>query len=72
MHLEQVVLPVWRDEFGIEVTVLKTEYAGHARDLARTVDLTGYDGLCVIGGDGSGGGGEGAGGGGEGVGGGGE
>ena len=26
--LEQVVLPVWRDEFGIEVTVLKTEYAG--------------------------------------------
>ncbi len=51
--LEQVVLPVWRDEFGIEVTVLKTEYAGHARDLARTVDLTGYDGLCVIGGDGS-------------------
>lgn len=51
--LKEVVLPIWTKEFGIEVTVLETQYAGHARDLARTVDLKGYDGLCVIGGDGS-------------------
>ena len=51
--LDDVVLPIWRDEFGLEATVLATEYAGHARDLARTKDLSGYDGFCVIGGDGS-------------------
>ena len=37
---------------GIQVTVLRTEYAGHAAVYARTVDLDGYDGLLVIGGDG--------------------
>jgi diacylglycerol kinase family enzyme len=51
--LNQVVLPIWKDEFGIEATVLETEYGGHARVYARTVDLKGYDGICVIGGDGS-------------------
>ena len=51
--LEKVVLPIWEQEFGIEATVLKTEYAGHARDYARDQDLQGYDGFCVIGGDGS-------------------
>jgi len=50
--LENVVLPLWKDK-SIEVTVLKTQYAGHARDYAATVPLDGYDGLCVIGGDGS-------------------
>ena len=51
--LNEVVLPIWTNEFGIEVTVLETEYAGHARDYARKVDLEGYDGICIIGGDGS-------------------
>ena len=51
--LDAIVLPIWKNEFGMEVTVLETEYAGHARDYARTVSLEGYDGICVIGGDGS-------------------
>jgi hypothetical protein len=51
--LETVVKPIWEKEFGIEVTVLQTEHAGHAREYAREVDLSGLDGLCVIGGDGS-------------------
>jgi YegS/Rv2252/BmrU family lipid kinase len=35
------------------VTVLHTEYAGHAFDFANTLDFAGYDGLCAIGGDGT-------------------
>ena len=35
------------------VTVLHTEYAGHAFDFAKTLDFVGYDGLCAIGGDGT-------------------
>ena len=38
---------------GHELSILETEYAGHARDLARDLDFDGYDGLIVIGGDGS-------------------
>jgi YegS/Rv2252/BmrU family lipid kinase len=38
---------------GIELDVHRTEHAGHARELARTLDLDGYEGLCVIGGDGT-------------------
>ena len=35
------------------VTVLHTEYPGHAFDFANTLDFAGYDGLCAIGGDGT-------------------
>ena len=38
---------------GTNVTVLHTEYAGHAFDFAKTLDFVGYDGLCAIGGDGT-------------------
>ena len=44
---------VWEREFGIEVLVLETQHAGHARQLARETELEGVDALCVIGGDGS-------------------
>ena len=33
--MEKIVIPIWSDEFGIEATVLKTEYAGHARDIGQ-------------------------------------
>ncbi|MBL7011123.1 MAG: acylglycerol kinase family protein, partial [Candidatus Marinimicrobia bacterium] len=46
------VLPVF-ESAQAEVTVLETEYAGHARDLARDLDIDGYDGFCCIGGDGT-------------------
>ena len=38
---------------GANITVLHTEYAGHAFDFANTLDFIGYDGLCAIGGDGT-------------------
>ncbi len=38
---------------GIELDVHRTERAGHARELARTLDLDGCEGLCVFGGDGT-------------------
>ena len=38
---------------GTDITVLHTEYAGHAFDFANTLDFVGYDGLCAIGGDGT-------------------
>jgi sphingosine kinase len=49
--LEQV-RPVF-DAAGWDLVVRVTEYPGHARELARTLPLDGYDGLCVFGGDGT-------------------
>ena len=46
------VLPIFESE-NAEVTVIETEYAGHARDLAMDIDMTNYDGFCCIGGDGT-------------------
>jgi len=49
--VKQVILPIWRDEFKIQVRVLKTDKAGHAVELARDTDLAGVDGLCILGGE---------------------
>eukprot|EP00164_Ancoracysta_twista_P000289 GFYU01000406.1.p1 GENE.GFYU01000406.1~~GFYU01000406.1.p1 ORF type:complete len:392 (+),score=130.35 GFYU01000406.1:72-1178(+) len=38
---------------GVTVDPLMTKYAGHPEELAREVDLDGYDVYCVIGGDGT-------------------
>ncbi|MFQ6612481.1 MAG: diacylglycerol/lipid kinase family protein [Fidelibacterota bacterium] len=46
------VSPLFK-EADAEITVLETEYAGHAREFAETVDLDGYIGFCAIGGDGT-------------------
>jgi len=46
------VLPIFESE-NAEVTIIETEYAGHARDLTMDVDMTNYDGFCCIGGDGT-------------------
>ena len=46
------VLPIFEGS-NAEVKILETEYAGHARDIAQEIDLTGYDGFCCIGGDGT-------------------
>ncbi len=51
MVLEQVK-PVFAAA-GAELDVRVTEYAGHAREIARTASLEGYSGLCVVGGDGT-------------------
>ena len=46
------VKPIFEDG-GAELTILETEYAGHAREMALEKDFTGYDGFCAIGGDGT-------------------
>ncbi|MBN2807327.1 MAG: diacylglycerol kinase family lipid kinase [Prolixibacteraceae bacterium] len=38
---------------NLALEILATEYAGHGRELANTLPFEGYDGLCVIGGDGT-------------------
>lgn len=49
--LEQVS-PLF-DSMGIALDVRVTDHPGHAREIARSLDLVGVDGLCVIGGDGT-------------------
>ena len=49
--LEQV-RPVF-EKAGAELDVRITEHPGHAGQIARTLDLAGYDGFCLIGGDGT-------------------
>ena len=49
--LEQV-RPVFANA-GAELDEYVTEYSGHATEITRTLDLAGYDGLCLIGGDGT-------------------
>ena len=48
-----VLQPVWGDQYGIEIEVFETEYARHAIQLAKTIDLDSLDGLVICGGDGS-------------------
>ncbi len=38
---------------GAQLDVRVTERSGHAQEIARTMDLDGYAGLCLIGGDGT-------------------
>ncbi|UCD37321.1 MAG: diacylglycerol kinase family lipid kinase [Fidelibacterota bacterium] len=45
------VKPVF-DEAGIKLDIFETEYAGHARDFVRKLDLAEWDAFCAIGGDG--------------------
>ena len=52
LHILEQVLPVF-ESVNAEVTVLKTEYAGHTRDLARETVMSEYNGFCCIGGDGT-------------------
>jgi YegS/Rv2252/BmrU family lipid kinase len=49
--LEQV-RPVFAGA-GAELDVRVTEYSGHTTQIASTLKLAGYDGLCLIGGDGT-------------------
>jgi len=37
----------------IELVIKSTRYAGHARAMINSLDLTGFDGFCAIGGDGT-------------------
>ena len=52
MKILEMVKPIF-DESEVHVDILQTEYAGHANELASTLDFSGYNGLCAIGGDGT-------------------
>jgi YegS/Rv2252/BmrU family lipid kinase len=38
---------------GVQLDVHGTEYAGHAREMINTMDMSNYDGFCAVGGDGT-------------------
>ena len=52
MKILEMVKPIF-DKSEVHVDILQTEYAGHANELAKTLDFSGYNGLCAIGGDGT-------------------
>ena len=52
LSILEKVKPIF-NEGGVELDILETEYAGHARDYANEIDFSGYDALCAIGGDGT-------------------
>ena len=47
-----LVRPVFHDK-GVELTILETEYPGHAQEMINTMDFEDIDGFCAIGGDGT-------------------
>ena len=51
LKILETVRPIF-DKSGAHVDIIQTEYAGHALELANTLNLSGYNGLCAIGGDG--------------------
>lgn len=46
------VIPLF-EKNNIDLTILETEYAGHNKKIAMEVNMSGYDGFCCIGGDGT-------------------
>jgi len=52
MKVLQRVKPVLAAS-GAELEILVTQGPGHAGQIARTLDLSGLDGICVVGGDGT-------------------
>ncbi|MBA65115.1 MAG: hypothetical protein CMG55_04870 [Candidatus Marinimicrobia bacterium] len=51
-HIFDKIKPIFENS-SIKLTILKTEYAGHAFDFANTLDYNSYDAICAIGGDGT-------------------
>jgi len=52
LQILEDIKPVF-SKSGNNLTIKETRYPGHARILANTLELEGYDGLCAIGGDGT-------------------
>ena len=38
---------------GIELEIIETKYAGHAKDIARAMNIEKFESLCLVGGDGT-------------------
>ena len=51
-RLLKQILPVL-EATNVDLTIIETTFAGHANELAYQLDFDGYDGMIVIGGDGT-------------------
>ena len=51
-RLLKQILPVLEAN-NVDLTIIETTFAGHANELAHKLDFDGYDGMIVIGGDGT-------------------
>ena len=51
-RLLKQILPLLESS-NIELNIIETTFAGHGRELANQLDFEGYDGMIVIGGDGT-------------------
>ena len=52
LKIQKKVQPVF-ESVGAELTIINTTHSGHAKELAESLDLNGFDGICPIGGDGT-------------------
>lgn len=52
LHLLEEIRPVL-ESADLELEIIETEFAGHARELVHQLDIDDYEGLIVIGGDGT-------------------
>lgn len=52
LSILEKIKPIF-EKGNLQLHIIETEYAGHGRVLAKTLPYEGYDGLCVIGGDGT-------------------
>jgi YegS/Rv2252/BmrU family lipid kinase len=52
LEILENVKPVFKAG-GIELEVIETKYAGHAKDIARATEIEKFESLCLVGGDGT-------------------
>ena len=52
LKIQEKVQPVFESS-GAELVIINTTHSGHAKELAKSLDFDGFDGICPIGGDGT-------------------
>lgn len=52
LRILKTIKPLF-DNGGIELEIVETKYAGHAKDVAKAMDIDKFEGLCLVGGDGT-------------------
>lgn len=52
LRILETIKPIF-DNGGIELEIIETKYAGHAKDIARAMEIDKFEGLCLVGGDGT-------------------
>ena len=52
LEILENIKPIF-DAGGIELEIIETKYAGHAKDIARAMEIEKFESLCLVGGDGT-------------------